>query len=358
MHRMYRALFWVLILFSTSALADIRIATWNIERLGHGNNKSYPALALIGSQFDFIAVQEAMNSDGLSTFKRELEKRTGQKWQMMYSHRIGRGSYKEKYAFVWRDSAVEYVDGAVVYLDNTDRYAREPYSARFRSRKTGTQFVAATAHILYGKSVSDRTPEIQALAAYWEWLSEVYPGTPRVLLGDFNLAPSHNAWRSLKASARPAVTHGATTVSSVDGRFANLYDNIWLGKHNPLGVTGAGIFNGPRALGWSHKKFRKHASDHVPVYITIGNAQLINTQPTSTESIAPPAGTSHAQRSAAPIASRASAPSQNEVRGNRNSQIFHLPHCPSYNRIAEHNRVPFASKQAARDAGYRIAGNC
>lgn len=47
------------------------------------------------------------------------------------------------------------------------------------------------------------------------------------------------------------------------------------------------------------------------------------------------------------------------VRGNRNSQVYHLPQgCPGFSQIAEPNRVEFSSAAAAETAGYRLAGNC
>lgn len=51
--------------------------------------------------------------------------------------------------------------------------------------------------------------------------------------------------------------------------------------------------------------------------------------------------------------------SSNPILGNRNSMTYHLPvGCPSYNRIAEHNRVKFNTESAAVSAGYKKAGNC
>jgi micrococcal nuclease len=47
-----------------------------------------------------------------------------------------------------------------------------------------------------------------------------------------------------------------------------------------------------------------------------------------------------------------------EIFGNRNSKIYHLPACPVYNKVAEKNRVPFASEVDAVKAGYRKAKNC
>ncbi len=48
-----------------------------------------------------------------------------------------------------------------------------------------------------------------------------------------------------------------------------------------------------------------------------------------------------------------------EIVGNRNSRIYHWnPGCPDFSKIAEKNRVSFASKAEAEAAGYRAAKNC
>jgi len=44
--------------------------------------------------------------------------------------------------------------------------------------------------------------------------------------------------------------------------------------------------------------------------------------------------------------------------GNRRSMIYAWPGCGSYDRMAPHNRVVFASREAAEAAGYRAARNC
>jgi hypothetical protein len=118
-----------ILLAGTAMAQGLAIASWNIERLGHGSSKSYEALGVIGANFDFIAVQEAMTDEGMVLFHEALEDVTGDAWAMLYSHPIGRGSYKEQYGFIWREAKVAYESGAVVYLDRQDLYAREPYSA-------------------------------------------------------------------------------------------------------------------------------------------------------------------------------------------------------------------------------------
>jgi hypothetical protein len=44
--------------------------------------------------------------------------------------------------------------------------------------------------------------------------------------------------------------------------------------------------------------------------------------------------------------------------GNKKSKVYHLPACPDYAKVAEQNRVPFASEAAAQKAGYKKAKNC
>lgn len=251
------------------------LASWNIRHLGHGELKRYDLLGAIvhDAGLDFIAVQEAMTAEGIEALEAAVERATGVSWDAMYSHALGRGSHKEKYAFLWNTTTIEYVDGAVVYLDITDRFAREPYSARFRARESGLTFVAATVHILYGKGVRDRTPEVEALAEYWRWLREVYPEEAEriLLMGDFNLAPHHPAWAALRAHATPMIARGATTLSTVDGRYANLYDNIWVPLEHDLPIAAAGVVRFPAELGLTHDEARRHVSDHAPVWITLSH---------------------------------------------------------------------------------------
>ena len=261
---------------------ELRIGSWNIQHLGWGENKSYPALARIASQFDVLAIQELMNEEALDTLRDRLASKTGVEWTSLNSHRLGPGRYQEKYAFLWRTDTVEYLDGAVVYLDDADLFVREPFSARFAGRESGRDFVLATVHILYGERVGDRTPEIRALADYWQWLEEIYPDTAprRILAGDFNLRPDHPAWQPLRQQAQSLITEGATTLSTRDRRYANLYDNLWLPRDTDLVVRDAGILEFPVLLTettnryWSHEKARRHVSDHAPVYMLLGDVEL------------------------------------------------------------------------------------
>lgn len=68
------------------------IASWNIQNLGWNNNKDYAALGVIGAHFDFIAVQEVMNEQGITRLRHALEAETDSSWLDTCSHLVGRGS--------------------------------------------------------------------------------------------------------------------------------------------------------------------------------------------------------------------------------------------------------------------------
>ncbi len=272
--RVFRLWFLLCLLCVTlPALAEVRIAAWNIQHFGWGDKKDYEAVATVAEHFDLIAVVELMRPEALEDLERRLERRTGEAWARLESDAIGRSSYREHYGFIWRESAVSYVDGAVVFIDTDDTFAREPFSARFLARESGAVFALAAVHIHYGKSVKDRVPELKGLADYWDWLAEVYPNTPRILAGDFNIAPNHPAVARLRNKARPVITEGATTLSSHDGRYANLYDNLWV-ERTGLALSGAGIARFPEWLGLTHERARATVSDHAPVYLLLGKQDV------------------------------------------------------------------------------------
>lgn len=256
------------------APADIIVASWNVQHLGWSTGRRYDKVAHVAQHFDLVAIQELMNEEALERLEAEVEAISGESWSSMASHAMGRSTYREHYAFLWRDSAVSYESGAVVYIDDRDVFAREPFSAVFRSDRTGTTFALGNVHITYGQRLSDRLPEIEALASYWQWMGEIYPDTPRLLAGDFNLRPSHEGWEPLRAvGAIPAITQGATTLGTSEGAWANLYDNVWK-MPRELNITSRGIVPFPDLFQASHVEARGIISDHAPVWLALGDAAL------------------------------------------------------------------------------------
>lgn len=368
LRRLLGALIVVILSLGTTvpSIADVRIGSWNIQNLGWNNGKDYEALAEVAKHFDLLAIQEVMSADGIKRLKEKLEASTGEEWGLLYSHLIGRGSYQEKYAFLWRRSELEYLDGAVVYLDDRDAFAREPMSARFETTD-GLRFVVATVHVLFGKSRVDRMGEINALSDYWLWLQELYPEDDAVFLtGDFNLTPQDSAWERLTRFAEPLITEGATTVSSIEGRFANLYDLIFVPRGVPLPIVESGIVNVPRMLGISHEEMRARVSDHVPVYVTLDPdhpPRVFGTLPSEHPSyemsrLEWEQRFAQAANDNQPLAQDPLLDERPPVIGNKNSGIYHWPGCPGYETTALHNRRSFASNDEAEAEGFRAARNC
>ncbi len=265
--------FFICALVFNSALA-INIASWNIQRLGQGSKKDYAAIAsiIVLNRVDLIAIQEVMNEKGIETLRRSVSQVTGEKWEILFSHRNGKNSYKEMYAFMWRPSKVKYFKNAIVYLDPTHVFAREPFSALFEDENTHKWFLLATVHIVFGKKVSSRNKEVKELASYWAWLEASFPDYTHkmVLMGDFNMKPQKKPWLNLKKLAYPLITNDATTLSAVDGKFVNLYDNFWVSNNNLLHISASRILSSsPKDMHLTHQQFRRSVSDHVPIMLSL-----------------------------------------------------------------------------------------
>ena len=340
-------------LFPRPVDAQEYIASWNIQNLGWNNNKNYVALGVIGAHFDFIAVQEVMNEEGIKGFRNALEAETGTAWLKTCSHLVGRGSYQEMYCFIWKEDSFTLEGGETVFFDNRDVFAREPYSAVFKSA-TGFRFVATSIHAIYGRNVAQRQAEAQALREYYDWLAQEFPDAPVFLIGDFNLAPTNPAWAPLGEVMHPLIQEGATTISTIDGRFANLYDNIWVPADQTLPILDFGRLEFPHEiLGITHEEARTSVSDHIPVWVKVDGR--------SGGAVFPPhqfGGQGRAAPQSVSTTNSALEGGANPIIGNRNSSIFHLPGCPSYHLVAAHNQVLFDTKDEALSAGFRRAGNC
>lgn len=82
------------------ATAEMIVGSWNVRQLGWDNGKDIEKLAHIMQSMDLIAVQELMSEDALVALVSQLEKTTGQDWESMASHSLGKGERYEEYWLV------------------------------------------------------------------------------------------------------------------------------------------------------------------------------------------------------------------------------------------------------------------
>jgi len=114
----------------------ITIASFNTLHLGWDNGKDLTKMADVLMPFDVIGLQEVMNEDTLKKVRDILKQKTGTDWQYVISARtLGRSSYKEFYAVLYRTDRTTYTtNSADIWNDEDDLFEREPFFASFKSK--------------------------------------------------------------------------------------------------------------------------------------------------------------------------------------------------------------------------------
>jgi len=92
-----------------------------------------------------------------------------------------------------------------------------------------------------------------------------------ILVGDFNLKPSHEYWTDMKALETMTSLIGEPVKTSIGTTgMSNLYDNVWFQtKHTQneyAGRCGANLFFTDMFDSERFTNARKYVSDHVPVW--------------------------------------------------------------------------------------------
>ena len=126
----------------------ISVASWNIRIFSTGSRDD-AELELICDrlqQFDLIAIQEVRDREVVNRTLALLGQR-GAAYDALVSEQVGRG-VKERYAFLWRQDAVQALGEGVVWPDDGDLFIREPYIATFRAGHF--DFTLITLHAIFG----------------------------------------------------------------------------------------------------------------------------------------------------------------------------------------------------------------
>jgi endonuclease/exonuclease/phosphatase family metal-dependent hydrolase len=199
-------LFLFLSFFQTKAQQSekFRICTFNIQNFGKtklNDTLRVNQLAEILRKYDIIAIQEISDVSGVvpGAF-RDIVNRKGKKhYEVTCSERTGEQpddrTSREQYAFYYDTVMFALIDNPMLYNDSLhDFFAREPYTARFKSKQGNFTFVLATIHTAPEKAVS----EIGSLADVVNWAKVKYKDeTEIIVLGDFNASCSYANPREL-----------------------------------------------------------------------------------------------------------------------------------------------------------------
>jgi len=288
----------------------IRIASWNMLRLGDGNkNYREAARVIVNGGFDIVGVLELMasseNNNNPSLALSTNVHGPGQAlidvcgaimnlspgdWRYHESpSRVGSASYSEYYGYVYNANRIKFEESCGNYPNNANEFTRSPYMARFSDYDTGVTFSYVLQHAIFGSSESLRVAEAANLIRVYRYfrglLNDQGLDDPIIIAGDFNL-PADNPGFSTLYGTVEAITwaiHPETLTTIGDNDFVSAYDNIFYSTLDDRVLqTGRGAYTSwvsatdysdcPLwASSYSMNNFmyvNRHIADHVPVYIT------------------------------------------------------------------------------------------
>ncbi|RLA92232.1 MAG: hypothetical protein DRG69_09155, partial [Deltaproteobacteria bacterium] len=236
---------------------QIRIGTFNIEKLGRSNPYQAKNAAVILKNYDLIAVQEVMNygsskenpygKKGIEALEKIVEY-LGKDYTYVVSF-PPKGTYKaeknkafstfEYYAFIYNKSKLQLIKAylwdeevhPLKELENQERqFDREPFIASFSTKEGKLDFTIISVHVASPKQ-KHRPAEIKRLSFVYNTIQEENPyQNDVILLGDFNTPSDTKEWDWLtrNSSLKCIVSiNTPTTINKRKGTLSkNQYDNI------------------------------------------------------------------------------------------------------------------------------------
>jgi len=280
---------------------NVLIATWNIREFGDltekwvAPNSSSPKRDLesllciieIIKSFDIIAVQEVQ--DNIKCL-RETMKALGDDWSfLMTDVTQGDKGDGERLAFIFNNKKVK-LSGIVCEIvvpeeqlkknispdALTTQFARTPYAVSFRVKdKT---FVLLTLHVLYGKNLQDRIPELKAIAKWiYEWAKDLKKwGHSLIALGDFNIEKKDDIAYQAFVSTKLYIPEDLENINRTIFNKVSFYDQIaWFRNSSSefqinLDYVKGGVYNFKNKIlidrKYTDSQLSFRISDHLPLW--------------------------------------------------------------------------------------------
>jgi len=262
----------------------VRIGSWNIKKLGHGNQKDYATVAkIIESNFDVMAVIEVMQKGGTCPGYEPLLAALGPAWKGLVTDNPRPNTTSgnaEYYAILYRSALVRTCPGwdkLAFHLDNdgngqnsgVDVFAREPAFGCFEvpnnNSTVGFDFLLAGYHARWENGNKEMImAEVRNLKEVFQTMGDSRPGEADLLIaGDFNLIPSE-----IQEALHfvPETIASGSTLNSSGSITQNVYDHILV--HSKVATQE--MIDHPTVIdvtSLSHDghEFYTRVSDHLPV---------------------------------------------------------------------------------------------
>lgn len=275
--RIFPIVFIIILCLSTnqailaSSSNQIRLGSFNIEKLGKNNPYQAQNAAIILRDYDIVAIQEVMNTGataknpigtkGIEALKRIVAS-LGSDWDYVVSP-VPNGTLSaqeskafntfEYYAFIYRKSKLELIPNSAHLWDEAKtpmpglkdqkrQFDRQPFIASFRAKGGNLDFTLITIHAA-APAAKWRKDEIKRLKIVYGKVQDEDPKQNDVfLLGDFNTNVDKSEWDDLKSI--PTMKHiltsnDVTTINKTTGELSDSqYDTIWYqGKYGDEDVV-------------------------------------------------------------------------------------------------------------------------
>ncbi|WP_462427680.1 endonuclease/exonuclease/phosphatase family protein [Fusobacterium varium] len=244
------------------------IASFNTLRLGK-SQKDYTLTAQTLEMFDIAGLIEVMDVEGVEKLVNALNKVSGEKWDYHISpYPVGKNSYKEYFAYIWKRDKVEFLKERGFYKDAEEKFARPPYGADFKIGEFDFTFVLV--HSVFGKNESARRAEAFKMNEVYDYFQNMDSEENDIIIaGDFNLSGFDESFEKLLSHPDKITYALSPVIKTTLGKknFANSYDNMFLSTIYTKEFTGKS-----GALDFTQGQYRlmkDKISDHLPIFIVV-----------------------------------------------------------------------------------------
>jgi len=260
------------------AQAYLRVVSWNLRHEGWSGETNYTGDAQqIWNQFgssstspngcDVVFCQEVMYETAAQGIASALSSISGVTWTYAVTPAIGRTSYKERYAVIYRTDNVQLLSNTV-WNDVGDKFEREPQIVKLRDKRTLADFTFINWHTIWG-TTAERQAEVAEIANVFK---SVQNGDSTdqdvILLGDHNCSATSTWWANLTNTSNisPQVSYRVNDLTTINssGAYVNPYDHFWFQETYVTEYSNAGRDYIANTL-----NFYNDLSDHAPIWLRL-----------------------------------------------------------------------------------------
>lgn len=224
--------------FHAQAASTLRVASWNTLHAGYSGSTDWTGYAnqlwtdfggdaSAANGLDVVFAQEVMYDTAAASIASALTSVSGVTWTYAVTAAVGRSSYKERYAVIYRTDRVQLLS-QYLWSDTGDKFEREPQIVKLRHVQTGADYSFINWHTIFG-TTAERQAEVAEIGNVFRSIQDGSSGDQDVILvGDHNADATSSWWANLKGTV-PAVGYQVNVATSLNSscNYVSAYDHFW-----------------------------------------------------------------------------------------------------------------------------------